>query len=80
VIGQVGRSYPCTVVVMGTGLVQFIPEYTSFLGWWPLLISQEWDGGQSGTGCMVPQSFTAGGNRSCPCLWAVTDDPWYPGY
>jgi hypothetical protein len=45
VIGQVGRSYPCTVVVMGTGLVQFIPEYTSFLGWWPLLISQEWDGG-----------------------------------
>jgi hypothetical protein len=31
-------------------------------------------------GCMVPQSFTAGGNRSYPKFWVVTGDPRYPGY
>jgi hypothetical protein len=29
---------------------------------------------------MVPQSFVVGGNRSYPNSWAVTGDPWYPGY
>jgi hypothetical protein len=29
---------------------------------------------------MVPQSFAAGGNQSYTEFWAVTDDPWYPGY
>jgi hypothetical protein len=31
-------------------------------------------------GCMVPQPFTAGGNQSCLEIWAITGDPWYPGY
>jgi hypothetical protein len=33
-----------------------------------------------GTGCMAPQSFAAGGNRSYLEFWAVTDGPRYPGY
>jgi hypothetical protein len=31
-------------------------------------------------GCMVPQSFVAGGNQSYLELWAVTGGPRYPGY
>jgi hypothetical protein len=31
-------------------------------------------------GCVVPQSFAIGGNRSYPEFWAVTDGPRYPGY
>jgi hypothetical protein len=42
VIGHVGRSCPSTAVVTGSGPVRFIPERSSFLAWWPLLISQEW--------------------------------------
>jgi hypothetical protein len=34
----------------------------------------------SGTGCMVPQPFAAGGNRSYPEFWAVTGAPQYLGY
>jgi hypothetical protein len=34
----------------------------------------------SGMGCMVPQPFVAGGNQSYLKFWAVTGDPWYPGY
>jgi hypothetical protein len=34
----------------------------------------------SGTGCMVLQSFAAGGNQLYPEFWAVTDGPRYPGY
>jgi hypothetical protein len=33
-----------------------------------------------GTRCMVPQPFTAGGNRSYPEFWAITGGPHYPGY
>jgi hypothetical protein len=29
---------------------------------------------------MVPQSFTAGGNRLYPEFYVITSDPWYPGY
>jgi hypothetical protein len=32
------------------------------------------------TGCMVPQLFAAGGNKSYPDFLVVTGDPWYPGY
>jgi hypothetical protein len=32
------------------------------------------------TGCMVSQSFAAGGNQSYLECWAVTDGPQYPGY
>jgi hypothetical protein len=38
------------------------------------------DGAISGMGCMVPQPFAAGGDRSYPKFWAVTGSPWYPGY
>jgi hypothetical protein len=31
-------------------------------------------------GCMVPQPLATGGNRPYLDLWAVTDDPQYPGY
>jgi hypothetical protein len=31
-------------------------------------------------GCMVPQSFATGGNRSYPEFWTVTGDLWFPGY
>jgi hypothetical protein len=34
----------------------------------------------SGMGCMVSQPLIAGGNRSCPEFWVVTDDLQYPGY
>jgi hypothetical protein len=37
-------------------------------------------GSFSGMGCMVPQVLAARGNRSYQEFWAVTDDPWYPGY
>jgi hypothetical protein len=30
--------------------------------------------------CLIPQPFTAGGNRLYPDFWVVTSDPWYPGY
>jgi hypothetical protein len=33
-----------------------------------------------GMGCMAPQPFATGGNRSYLELWAVTGVPWYPGY
>jgi hypothetical protein len=33
-----------------------------------------------GTGCMVPQSFAAGGNQSYLKFWAVTGGLRYPGY
>jgi hypothetical protein len=33
-----------------------------------------------GIGCMVPQPFAAGGNRSYPEFWAVTGGLRYPGY
>jgi hypothetical protein len=36
-------------------------------------------GAISNTGCMVPQSFIVGGNRSYPDLWAVIDDSQYSG-
>jgi hypothetical protein len=40
-----------------------------------------WSGGAlSGTGCIVPQPFAVGGNRSYPEFWAVTGGPWYWGY
>jgi hypothetical protein len=32
------------------------------------------------TGCVVPQPFATGGNRSYPKFWAVTGDPRYPRY
>jgi hypothetical protein len=44
VIGQVGRSCLSMAIVTGRGPVWLIPEYISFLGWWPFLISQEWEG------------------------------------
>jgi hypothetical protein len=50
-----------------------------FLGWWPLLFSLEW-WVLSGMGCMVPQPFVTGGNRSYPKFWVVTGYPLYPGY
>jgi hypothetical protein len=31
-------------------------------------------------GCIVPQSFAVGENRSYPDFWVVTGDPWYPWY
>jgi hypothetical protein len=31
-------------------------------------------------GCMVSQPSTTGGIRLHPDFWAVTGDPWYPGY
>jgi hypothetical protein len=31
-------------------------------------------------GCMVPQPFAAGGNRSYPKFWTVTGGPRYLGY
>jgi hypothetical protein len=34
----------------------------------------------SGTGCMVPQLFAAGGNRSYSEFWAIIDGLRYPGY
>jgi hypothetical protein len=34
----------------------------------------------SGMGCLVPQSFPTGGNRTYLDFWDVTDDPRYPGY
>jgi hypothetical protein len=30
-------------------------------------------------GCMVPQLFAAGGNRSYPEFWTVTGNPWNMG-
>jgi hypothetical protein len=33
-----------------------------------------------GMGCMVPQSFAAGGNQSYPDFWAITSVPRYLGY
>jgi hypothetical protein len=33
-----------------------------------------------GTGCMVPQPFTARGNRTYPKFWAVTGGLRYPRY
>jgi hypothetical protein len=30
--------------------------------------------------CMVPQPFATEGNQSYPEFWAVTSDPWNPGY
>jgi hypothetical protein len=32
------------------------------------------------TGCMVPQSFATGGNRSYLEFWGITSGPWYPRY
>jgi hypothetical protein len=29
---------------------------------------------------MVPQPFATGRNQPYPDSWAVTKDPWYPGY
>jgi hypothetical protein len=37
-------------------------------------------GAISGTGCIVPHSFAAGGKQSYPDFWAITGDPRYPGY
>jgi hypothetical protein len=34
----------------------------------------------SSIGYMVSQPLAVGGNRSCPELWAITDDLRYPGY
>jgi hypothetical protein len=48
-------------------------------GWWSLLFSQEW-WDISGMGCMVPQLFTAGGNRLYPEFLAITSDLRYPGF
>jgi hypothetical protein len=43
--------------------------------------SSAWRGGVlSGTGCMVPQSFVAEGNRPYLKFWVVTDEPWNLGY
>jgi hypothetical protein len=46
----------------------------------PLLIRPGVVGSFPGTGCMVPQPFTAGGNRSYPEFWVVTHGPRYQGY
>jgi hypothetical protein len=43
--------------------------------------SSAWSSGSiPGTGCMVPQPFTIGGNRSYLEFWDVTGNPRYPGY
>jgi hypothetical protein len=43
--------------------------------------SSAWSGGAiSDTGCMVPQPFITGGNRSYPEFWAVTGNPQYLRY
>jgi hypothetical protein len=49
------------------------------LGWWPLIFNQEW-WVISVMGCMIPQSFVAGGNRSYPEFWVVTDGSRYLEY
>jgi hypothetical protein len=38
------------------------------------------DGTDFDMGCMAPQSFAAGGNRSYQELWVLTSHPRYPGY
>jgi hypothetical protein len=58
----------------------FISEISSFLGWWPLLFNLEWWEPSLSMGCMVPQSFAAGGNRSYLKFWVVIGGPQYPGY
>jgi hypothetical protein len=56
-----------------------IPVFSSFSVGGPS--SSSWSGGAiSGIGCLGPQPFVAKGNQSYPKFWAITNDPWYPGY
>jgi hypothetical protein len=49
-----------------------------FLGWWPPPLQSRVVGPFPGTGCVVPQLFAAGGNRSYQEFWAITSGPRYP--
>jgi hypothetical protein len=59
--------------------VWIAPEFSSFLVCGPSSSARS-GGAISGMGCMVPQPFAAGGNRSYLEFWAITGGLRYPGY
>jgi hypothetical protein len=59
--------------------MMWIAPGISFLGGWPLLLRLQWWGLLFDMGCVVPQPFAAGGNRSYLEYWAIIDDPRYQG-
>jgi hypothetical protein len=60
-------------------MVQITPGFSSFYLGDPSFSARS-GGVISGMGCMVPQPFAAGGNRSHPKFWVISDAPRYPGY